>query len=73
MVRVPGVAQSPLSDDDTTALLNWVVHNLSAVPLPANFVDYSVHEVSRLRSQPLARVREVRARLMKQSAVADRH
>jgi hypothetical protein len=73
VVRVPGVAQSPLSDEDTAALLNWVAHNLSAVPLPANFVDYSVREVQRLRSQPLAQVRETRARLMKQGAMADRH
>jgi hypothetical protein len=72
VVRVPGVAQSPLSDEDTAALLNWVVHNLSAVP-PPNFVDYSVGEVQRLRSRPLAQVQETRARLMKQGSVTHPH
>src|ERR1700722_20578680 len=65
IVRVPGVAQSPLSDGDTAALLNWMARNLSDLKLPPDFVDYSEAEVQGLRHRPLAKVSDVRARLMK--------
>jgi mono/diheme cytochrome c family protein len=70
VVRVPGVAQSPLSDADTAALLNWMARNLSDVKLPAAFSDYSAAEVQSLRHHPLAQVRNVRARLLKSLAPA---
>src|SRR5665811_733498 len=45
VVRVPGVAQSPLSDADTAALLNWMARNLSDLQLPPGFTDYSAVEI----------------------------
>ena len=68
VIRVPGVAQSPLSDEDTAALLNWLARNLSDLALPSGFADYSAAEVQRSRSRPLARVSVLRARLMKAAA-----
>ena len=68
VVRVPGVAQSPLSDEDTAALLNWMARNLSDLKLPSGFVDYSEAEIHRLRDHPLVRVSAIRARLMKDAA-----
>jgi hypothetical protein len=65
IVRVPGVAQSPLSDEDTAALLNWMARNLSDLELPPGFVDYSEEEIHRLREHPLVRVSAARARLSK--------
>src|SRR6202042_2326071 len=41
VVRVPGVAQSPLSNEDTAALLNWMVRTLSDLKVPPGFQDYS--------------------------------
>jgi hypothetical protein len=70
VVRVPGVAQSPLSSADTAALLNWMARNLSDVPPPPGFVDYSEAEVQGLRGHPLVRVSAIRARLLR--AVAAR-
>ena len=67
VLRVPGVAQSPLSDADTAALLNWMARNLSDVALPAGFVDYSEAEVRALRHHPLAQVRALRAQLMREA------
>jgi hypothetical protein len=72
IVRVPGVAQSPLSDEDTAALLNWMARNLSDLTLPPDFVDYSEAEVQSLRHHPLAKVSDVRARLMKAAAEKSR-
>jgi hypothetical protein len=65
VVRVPGVAQSPLSDEDTAVLLNWMARNLSDLEVPPNFVDYSEAEIHRLRHHPLVRVSAIRARLLK--------
>ncbi len=73
IIRVPGVAQSPLSDGETAALLNWMARNLSDLPLPPGFIAYSAVEVQRSRSHPLSQVRNVRARLMKAAAAQDVH
>jgi len=64
VMRVPGVAQAPLSDADIAALLNWMVRNLSDVPVPDAFVDYTADEVAGARHRPLAAVRDVRATLL---------
>ena len=64
VIRVPGVAQSPLSDQETAMLLNWMARNLSDLAPPPDFVDYSAAEIRRWRAQPLAQVSAVRARLM---------
>ena len=66
VVRVPGVAQSPLSDEATAALLNWMARNLSDIEIPKAFVNYSEAEVKALRRHPLAKVRAARERLMRQ-------
>ncbi len=71
VIRVPGVAQSPLSDADTAALLNWMARNLSDLPWPAGAPDYSAAEVGRLRRHPLAEVRRTRARLMRAALKTD--
>jgi mono/diheme cytochrome c family protein len=65
VIRVPGVAQSPLSDAQTAALLNWMARNLSDLPLPSGFTDYSAAEVKRFRAHPLAQVSATRARLLR--------
>ncbi|MCC7464128.1 MAG: cytochrome c, class I [Gammaproteobacteria bacterium] len=64
LLRVPGVSQSPLADADLAVLMNWMVRNLSDVPVPSDFVEYTAAEVGRARRQPLAQVTELRARLL---------
>jgi hypothetical protein len=64
VVRVPGVAQSPLSDSDTAALLNWMARHLCDVALPADFKDYTTEEVRALRSRPLSQVADTRRELL---------
>jgi hypothetical protein len=72
VIRVPGVAQSPLSDEDTAALLNWMARNLSDVKVPPSFVDYSEAEIRSLRDRPLVRVSVIRARLLKAAGAKPR-
>lgn len=56
LIRVPGTAQSELSDARTAALLNWILHEFSGGELPADFVPYSEEEVARHRRPPLTDV-----------------
>jgi hypothetical protein len=70
VARVPGVAQSPLSDQETAALLNWMAKNLSDEKIPSDFVAYSADEIHELRAHPLAQVRALRARLWKAATAA---
>jgi hypothetical protein len=72
VARVPGVAQSPLSDEDTAALLNWMARNLSDLKVPPGFADYSAAEVQSLRGHPLVRVSALRARLLRAAAAKPR-
>jgi hypothetical protein len=65
IIRVPGVAQSPLSDEDTAGLLNWMARNLSDLAVPGGFADYSAVEIHRLRDRPLSQVSAIRTRLWK--------
>jgi hypothetical protein len=73
IIRVPGVAQSPLSDEETAALLNWMTRNLSDLALPPGFADYSAPEIGRLRSHPLMHVRAARTRLLRAAATQTQH
>jgi hypothetical protein len=63
LIRVPGTAQSELSDARTAALLNWLVEELSPDQVPPDFEPYTEVEVARYR-KPLVDVGRVRRRLL---------
>lgn len=65
LLRVPGVAQSMLSDGDLAALLNWMVPSLGGVK-PGHFRAFTAAEVARYRYEPLVEISATRARLMRQ-------
>jgi len=71
LVQVPGASQSSLSDQELAQLLGWMVRNLSARPVPPDFMDFTAAEVAGYRRYPLIDVRETRARLLALAA-ADR-
>lgn len=64
MIRVPGVAQSALKDAEVADLLNWMVQNLSAVAVPADYRSFTTAEVAAARREPLAAVKAERERLL---------
>jgi hypothetical protein len=64
LARVPGVAQAPLDDAQTAAVLNWVLQRFSRAELPADFTPYTADEVHRLRQTPLEDVEKERAKLL---------
>ncbi len=64
LVRVPGVALSSLSDQDTTAVLNWMLRKFGPLELATQYAPYTVAEVARLRKKPLTEVVRSRADLI---------
>jgi hypothetical protein len=70
IIRVPGVAQSPLSNEEIAGLLNWMARNLSDLAPPADFTDYSADEIGRSRTHPLAAVKATRARLLRSASAS---
>ncbi|WP_373418281.1 c-type cytochrome [Achromobacter anxifer] len=49
LVRVPGAAQSQLSNAELAAVLNWVLEEFSPAQLPADFRPYTEQEVAQVR------------------------
>ena len=64
LARVPGVAQAPLDDAATAAVLNWVLERFGRDDVPADFARYTAAEVGRLRRSPLTDVERVRRELI---------
>lgn len=54
LVRVPGSAQSSLTDAELTEVMNWMLQEFNAETLPADFEPLSIEEVSSARSEILA-------------------
>lgn len=64
LVRVPGVAQTSLSDQDLAAVLNYVLYELNAATLPPKFQPFTTEEIARYRSRVLADPGRERRRLI---------
>jgi mono/diheme cytochrome c family protein len=65
LVRVPGVANSTLSDADLAALMNWLIPEM-VPPKPSSFKPYSAQEIGALRRNRLQDVHTARAALVAQ-------
>lgn len=64
LIQVPGTSQSPLTDQEVAAVLNWILEKFSSAELPADFQPYTTDEVAHFRYEPLANASEVRAGLL---------
>ena len=54
LVRVPGVAQSRLNDQELAEVINWVLTEFNASSLPPEFQPFSAGEVAAVRGDVLA-------------------
>jgi cytochrome c2 len=70
LVRVPGTAQSLLTDAERAAVLNWVLVTMDPGNLPENFEPYTEAEVGRWRYDALSNPLSERARLLARLDVA---
>lgn len=65
LARVPGVATTPLPDDQLAELLNWSLLTFDRAHVPAGFKPYTAAEIGALRKGPLrTEAPAVRARLI---------
>ncbi|HLJ36789.1 MAG TPA: cytochrome c [Steroidobacteraceae bacterium] len=69
LLRVPGAANSALSDEQLTAVLNWLAERY-ALAGEASVPSFTVTEVARLRHTPLADVAARRAEVVRALAAS---
>ena len=68
VLRVPGAANSVLSDAQLTAVLNWLAQQFNSEDLTADVALFSVSEVSAVRHAPLASVLAARREVVRDLA-----
>jgi len=64
LIRVPGAANAPLSNEALAALLNWMVERFAGAEAAKSFAAFTVAEVARERRRTLLDVAEERRRLL---------
>jgi hypothetical protein len=71
LIRVPGVATSPLSDADLAEVMNWMLWRFDKAHLPATFRPYTAAEIAPLRARPLRlEASQMRSSLLSQAQAA---
>jgi cytochrome c553 len=68
VLRVPGAANSALSDAQLTAVLNWLAQQFNSEDLTADVALFSVSEVGAVRHTPLASVLAARREVVRNLA-----
>lgn len=53
LMRVPGVANAPLSSESLANVLNWLMRTLNTDTAPPDFQPFSAEEVDTARRRPL--------------------
>jgi hypothetical protein len=71
LIRVPGVATSPLSNADLAEVMNWMLWRFDKEHLPASFQPYTAAEIAPLRARPLRlEASQMRSSLLSQAEAA---
>jgi len=65
VLRVPGAANSVLSDARLAAVLNWVASSFDGGALPADVAPFTTEEVTHSRHNPLADVLATRREVIR--------
>jgi mono/diheme cytochrome c family protein len=68
VLRVPGAANSALSDSQLAAVLNWLAVNFDTKAAAGSPAPFTTEEVSRLRHQPLVAVLAARSAVVRDLA-----
>ncbi len=64
LIRVPGAANSPLSDAQLAELMNWNIERFGGPSIPEQWQHYTAEEVAEYRQQPLLEVIEYRKKVL---------
>lgn len=65
VLRVPGAADSPLSDSDLAAVLNWIAVRFDPEDFRSDTRPFTAQEVARVRHHPMLAVLERRREVVK--------
>lgn len=65
VLRVPGAADSPLSDGDLAAVLNWIAWRFDPEDFGSATRPFTAQEVARVRHHPMLAVLERRREVVK--------
>jgi len=71
LARVPGASQSPLSDGELAAVINWILVEFNGAALGEDFVPFAASEVSKARRRVLLDPLKYRAELWRANYAGD--
>jgi hypothetical protein len=64
LISVPGVALSPLSNQQAAEVMNWILKSFSKDRVPADFKPYTAGEIAKARTTHLLDIKKARAELV---------
>ena len=70
LISVPGVALSPLSNEQAADVMNWILKSFSKERVPADFKPYTADEVAKARTTHLLDIKKARAELVAEMVAA---
>ena len=72
LIRVPGSANSPLTDVELSEVVNWILFTMSDKSLPDSFNPLTPEEVQTYRGQPNLHAKAERSRLIAKFPIGEK-
>ena len=70
LISVPGVALSPLSNEQAADVMNWILKSFSKDRIAADFKPYTADEIAKARTTHLLYIKKARAELVTEMVAA---
>jgi mono/diheme cytochrome c family protein len=70
LISVPGVALSPLSNQQAAEVMNWILKSFSKDRVPAGFKPYTADEIAKVRTTHMLDIKKARAELVTEMVAA---
>jgi mono/diheme cytochrome c family protein len=70
LISVPGVALSPLNNQQAAEVMNWILKSFSKDRVPAGFKPYTADEIAKVRTTHMLDIKKARAELVTEMVAA---
>ena len=70
LISVPGVALSPLSNEQAADVMNWILQSFSKDRIAADFKPYTADEIAKARMTHMLDIKKARAQLVTEMVAA---
>jgi mono/diheme cytochrome c family protein len=70
LISVPGVALSPLSNEQAADVMNWILKSFSKERVPTDFKPYTADEIAKARTTHMLDIKKARAELVTEMVAA---